>query len=167
EVHKEKLRKETDSELTKLRGSVEVEVEKVKLRFSLYSQKQFELYNDLWLKLCELRRAMDGLWREATTENLWNFQEKLLSARDVLEQRAILIEPHHYNELHHILNEFGYYQMGKLNLIEMRREKERGRIFEDELIGQLIIHNGQLKTKLQTYLDQMRDCLRSQISGNY
>ena len=166
ELHKDSLRKETDLELTKLRGSVEVEVEKAKLKFSLYSQKQFELYNDLWLRLCELRTSMNELWQDASSKNLWDFQEKLLKARDVLEQKAILIEQQHYDELCYILSEFGGYEVGKQALINLRRDKEQGRRFDKYQIEELINHNMETRGQLLKYLDQMRDCLRSQISGN-
>jgi hypothetical protein len=163
EDHKNNLRRETDLELTKLRGNVEVEVKKAELKFSLYSQKQFELYNDLWLRLCELRTSMNELWQEASNENLWDFQGKLLKAFDVLEQKAILIEEQHYDELHMILKSFANYHMGKKTLIDARREKEG--MIDSHTIEQLINHNMELRGRLLSYLGQMKNCLRSQICG--
>ncbi len=164
EKHKEILRKETDSQLMKLRGNVEIEVEKAKLRFNLYSQKQFELYNDLWLKLCELRTSMNDLWQEASREKLWDFQDKLLKAYDVLDQKAILIEQNHYEELRKILKEFVNYQMGKQTLIEMKRNKQNW--FDDADIQGLIHSNMESRDKLLKNLEQMMVYLRNQISGN-
>ena len=54
ENHKNDLRRETDTELTRLNGNVAVEVEKARLKLSFYSEKQFDLYNELWVNLCEL-----------------------------------------------------------------------------------------------------------------
>lgn len=166
ENHKNNLRRETDTELTRLNGNVAVEVEKAKIKLSFYSEKQFELYNELWLNLCELKRSMNELWNEVTRDNLWDFQEKLIKTYNVLEQKALLIEPLHYDELRGILNEFGNYQMGKETLLKLRREQESGREFSEEQIEEMVIHNVNSRGKLLNYLEQMIDCLRSQISGH-
>ena len=166
ESHRNNLRRETDTELTRLNGNVAVEVEKAKLKLSFYSEKQFELYNELWLNLCELRIAMNDLWNEVNSDNLWDFQEKLIKSYDMLEQKALLIEPRHYDELRGILNEFGNYQMGKDSLLKLRREQKRGREIPEEQVEQMVFHNMDSRGKLLNYLEQMRNCLRSQISGH-
>lgn len=164
EKHKDQLRKETDSELTKLRGGIEIEVEKAKLKFNLYSQKQFELYNDLWLKLYDLKISMNNLWQKASKENLWEFQDKLFNAYEILDQKAILIEQDHYEKLKELLNEFANYHMGKNTLIEIRRQKPDW--VEDGHIERLIFHNMGIRDKLLESIEQMRNYLRNQISGS-
>jgi len=166
EKYKDTLRKETDTELTKLNGKVEIEVEKAKLKHSFYSEKQFELYNELWLNLCQLKSAMDKLWDDGNSTNLWDFQEKLIAARDMLIQKAILIEPSHYNELREVINEFINYQNGEDSLIKIGQAQEKGKIFPDGHIERLITHHIDSRTKLILYIEKMRNCLQNQICGN-
>ena len=165
EDHKDNLRKETDTELTRLSGNVSVEVEKAKLKMSFYSEKQFDLYNELWLSLCKLKNTMNELWAHVDVENLRVFQKQLLVTDDLLEQKSILIEPNHYDELRKILNQFGSYRLGKKTLIDLREEQGEIRNFDTEDIRSQIHENGQHRQELLDYLPQMRDCLRSQICG--
>ncbi len=165
EDHKDNLRKETDTELTRLSGNVSVEVEKAKLKMSFYSEKQFDLYNELWLSLCKLKNTMNELWAHVDDENLRVFQKQLLVTDDLLEQKSILIEPDHYDKLRKILNQFGSYRLGKKTLIDLREEQGEIRNFDTEDIRSQIHENGQHRQELLDYLPQMRDCLRSQICG--
>lgn len=164
ESHKDNLRKHTDSELTKLHGEVNVEVEKAKLKFSFYSECQFKTYNELWLNLCELKSSMFELWTSASQDNLLNFRDKLVKASDVIERNSLLIEPDHYSQFQRILNEFDQFQLGKQTLMELRQEDISGS-FVNHDIRDWINHNLQTKTNLLNCIREMRDCLRNQICG--
>jgi len=165
EDHKNDLRKETEVELVRLSGNVSVGVEKAKLKMRFYSEKQFDLYNELWLSLCNLKNTMNKLWAHVDEENLRKFQGQLLETDDLLEKRAILIEPRHYQELRSILSEFMNFQLGKKTLLELQLEQGGLRDFNTEEARQLINRNRQHREALLNYLPQMRDCLRSQICG--
>jgi len=165
EDHKNNLRKETDAELSRLNGKVSIEVEKAKLKMSFYSEKQFNLYNELWENLCELKVAMNELWAVINQENLIKFQEQLLKTDDLLEKRAILIEPHHYQKLRNILSEFGNYQLGKKSLYDLREEQGEIRNFNTLEIQTLIERNSLHRNALLNYLPKMLYCLRKQICG--
>jgi hypothetical protein len=160
ENHKEQLRKETESELTKLNGKVEVEVEKAKLKFNLYSQKQFELYNDLWIKLCELEKAKFYLKIQKNEETLLDFRDKLMKARDVLDQRGILIEPDHYEELHQIFNKLVDYETGQEILMQGHTKD-----IDDKHVTELIQKIMRNEAELEDKINRMKNYLRNQISG--
>jgi hypothetical protein len=160
ENHKEQLRKKTESELTKLNGRVEVEVEKAKLKFNLYSQKQFDLYNDLWIKLDELKKAMFYLKIQKNEEALLDFRNKLMKARDVLDQQGILIEPDHYEELHQIFNKLVDYETGQEILMQGHTKN-----IDDKHVTELIQNIMQNEAELEDKINRMKNYLRNQISG--
>lgn len=51
--------------------TTKAELEKTKLLFARYSEKQFELYNDLWKVLLYTKQQADMLWEK---QNLHKFQ---------------------------------------------------------------------------------------------
>ncbi len=166
ETYKDNLRKHTESELVTLQGKVDVEVEKAKLKLSFYSESQFKKYNDLWLILCELKKAMFKLWTTSATEDEFlNFREKLFSASDVIEQNSLLIEPEHYDQFQRILGEFDRYQFGKQALRELQQENNNRIPANLEEIQKWTISTSTTKNELLKYISEMRDCLRNQIHG--
>lgn len=167
ESHKNTLRSQTDTEINRLNGNIAIEVEKAKLKLSFYSEKQFELYNELWLNLCDLKNTMNRLWDSIHEDDLWEFQRQLLKVDDMLERNGLLIEQQHYDELRMIINDFGNYRLGKETLREMRQEQGVSEKFGDTQVQNLVNNNRQLRQKLVEYLPHMKMCLRNQINGNY
>lgn len=165
ESHKNELRRQTETGLEQLKSAMSLEVEKAKLKLTFYSEKQFRIYNDLWLNLCELKIAMDDLWAVVNQDTLLTFQQQLLKTDDLLEKGALLVEQRHYQELKAILNDFGNYRLGKQSLYELRQEQDEVRSFNTEDIRRLTEENRQCRARLASYLPQMRECLRWQISG--
>jgi hypothetical protein len=166
QTHKDSLRKQTETQLMKLNGEIGLEIEKAKLKMSFYSEEQFKLYNELWVSLCQLKNKMEELWASANYENLMEFTQQLIDTSDKLEQKALLVEPAHYEKLRRILGQFGNYKLGKKTLIELRQEQNETRNVGPREIRRLINRNRQLRDELLEYLPQMRDSLRQQISGN-
>jgi hypothetical protein len=162
--HEDALSRATDLELAKIQQRLDVELELIKLKLGPYSAEQFRLYNELWAALCDLRRAMDELWVNATWDSLGAFASALDSASDKLERSALLVEPHHYEELRAIMVEFMDYRLGKHALIEFHRgnvDLSRGHPFDPQ---QLLEANGERRQRLLEYLTQMKECLRRQLS---
>src|SRR5215510_13537465 len=65
-----------------------LEADKLKYQSALavvnrYSETQFQLYNDLWSSLCDLRIAGDQLWEEASSQNARRFAQQ--KTRDVVQ----------------------------------------------------------------------------------
>jgi hypothetical protein len=159
------LRKKTDTELAKVNATLSMEIELTKLRMGPYSEKQFDLYNDLWRCLCDLKHAMELLWDHASGKNVTDFASRLADASHKLEQSSLLVEPGHYRELNDLLNQFGNYQLGKEKLIELRGDRTGRNPIDETSIQRLIDQNGENRQNLLAYLPQMMQCMRSQISG--
>ena len=80
------------SELEKLKKEYELRNEQHKLMYNLYSQGQFTLYNELWIKLIELQENVDKLWEEASVMNLKAFVNALLNVKKAILKSALLLE---------------------------------------------------------------------------
>jgi len=120
-----KFKHENDLEQIKSKYLRELEetklaLEKVKSMFLRYSEKQFELYNDLWRVLLYTKNQADALWEKATLEKIPSFSEQLKLTRDAINDNMLLIEEEHYTQLDQLVSEFERFQFGKIRLIELR-----------------------------------------------
>ena len=95
------------------------ELEKAKSRFLRYSEKQFELYNDLWKVLLQTKHQADMLWEKANPQQLPAFGEQIRLTRKAIDDNMILIEEEHYEKLIQLISQFENFQFGKLKLIEV------------------------------------------------
>jgi len=166
EKYKADLKAETDKQLLKLQSKANVEFEKFKVRIGPYTEKQFERYNELWVKLTELRHAMDDLWESANERTLSKFSKDLNNTFRILEKSALLIEPNHYNELIEALNVFARYQIGKKTLIQLRRHTGNQYVPNiSNRIQELINANGDHRNRLNQAMQNLMDEMRRQING--
>jgi len=166
ETYKADLKQVNDLELKNIENQLTYKLESAKLYLSQYSQKQFGLYNDLWLSLVELKYSIEKLWTErANIPNLKVLVKKHSMAKRERLKNAILLEPRHYEELGLLLDVIEQFQVGKERIIDLRRENERyNRINEDD-IDQIVIENGELKTQFDDFLVQFRISIQLQIKG--
>jgi hypothetical protein len=166
ESYKANLKHESDLKLKNLENQLAFNLENAKLYLSQYSQKQFELYNDLWISLVDLKYSIDKLWSErANINNLKDLVKKHSEANRKRLEKAILLEPIHYEELKLLLDEIERFQFGKKTLIDLRKMKERYEDITEYDIDQVIQQNGQTKIRFDQYLDQFRLCIQNQIKG--
>ena len=133
---------------------------------SRYNSKQFELYNELWSSLIDLKLSADELWNSATVENLKRFSSNLHNAKTSIEKSSLLIEDEHYNELMKItvLEE---YQVGKTELIKFRNKtvhEARG-LAEQTYIDRLIQNNSVLKQNYDILMKQLKKQFQNTIRG--
>lgn len=98
------------------------ELEKTKLQFARYSEKQFELYNDLWKVLLYTKQQADMLWQKADPSQIPAFSEQIRQTRRAIDDNLLLIEEEHYNKLILLINQFEQFQFGKLKLVEIRAQ---------------------------------------------
>ena len=161
----DELKIKSETELAKLRNDLSVRLEILKIKIGPYAKEQFEIYNKLWVRLCDLKISMLKLWSQASESTFNEFSDKLNDTTIQLEQSALLIEDQHYNELTTILNGFSYYQMGKLYLIEYRRDTPPHQL-DRLLIDQMINDNKDTRDRLLKFLPQMKNCMRQQISAS-
>ncbi|HKI62015.1 MAG TPA: hypothetical protein VKA31_06955 [Mariprofundaceae bacterium] len=166
ESHKDELKKKTDKELLELKNQATLEFEKYKVRIGPYSEKQFERYNELWVKMVELKRGMNELWDHAEESALEKFSSDLRYLINTLEKSALLVEPGHYEELVDSMNVFARYEIGKKTLISLR--KTTGDKYIEgvtENISQLINENEENRLRLLAALESLMDSMRKQING--
>ncbi|WP_074407631.1 MULTISPECIES: hypothetical protein [Aquimarina] len=158
------LRQKYQSELE----STKIELEKSKILFLKYRENQFQIYNDLWQSLCDLKLKGADLWEVASKERLKSFSIQLKSTRESLEKNALLIEESHYKNLMSSLDDFENFEIGKQRLIELRNTdfdhlNEIGG-GEDE-IRYRISQNREVKNQFEKEMSKMAKYLRKQIKG--
>ena len=158
------LNMRTQIEMAKLNNRLTMELEIAKTKIGPYSEKQFDLYNELWTSLCDLKYAMLQLWDRASKDKFDEFSKKLEETTIRLEKSALVVEDRHYVELITILNEFAKYEMGKRTLIDYRNQHPLAP-YDPQLTAQMISDNQTTKNRLLQYLPEMMNCLRNQISG--
>jgi hypothetical protein len=100
--------------------SSKAELDKAKTIFLRYSEKQFDLYNELWKVLLYTKNQADALWEKATPEKIPSFSEQIKLMNDAVNDSMILIEEEHYNKLNILVKEFESFKFGKSSLIELR-----------------------------------------------
>ncbi|MDA3906949.1 MAG: hypothetical protein PF484_12835 [Bacteroidales bacterium] len=126
-----------------------------------YSDKQFELYSILWSSLHDLKVLADELWVEASSRNMERFVRQLKKTKNEIEKASLFIENTHYERLSDTLSQFGNYQIGKLLLVDYRRQNG-GDNYE---ITQMIEHNGHLKSEYEELISEVKQDLKNQIKG--
>lgn len=116
ETELENLKNKYANELEKTR----TDLEKAKLQFIRYSEKHFELYNDLWKVLLYTKQQADMLWEKADPAQIPAFSEQIRLTKNAINDNLLLIEEEHYNKLIELINQFEQFQFGKQKLIEIR-----------------------------------------------
>ena len=144
------------------------ELEKTKLQFVRYSEKQFELYNDLWKVLLYTKQQADMLWQKADPSQIPAFSEQIRQTRRAIDDNLLLIEEEHYNKLIQLIEQFEQFQFGKLRLVEVRSQFDNG---EDRIeiskteIQRTIKMNKKTKDKYDTLIMDIGKSFRKQIKG--
>lgn len=85
-----------------------------------YLDLRFEAYRDVWQKLYALKEAGDELWQRVSKENLLNFATVYQQTRAVVMNNAILFTPEDFEALQSILEAFGKFEAGKVQLARLR-----------------------------------------------
>ena len=118
-----------EKELEELKGKyaneleeTKSELEKAKLQFVRYSEKQFELYNDLWKVLLYTKQQADMLWQRADPSQIPAFSEQIRLTRRAIDDNLLLIEDEHYNKLIQLIGQFEQFKFGKQKLIDIRTQ---------------------------------------------
>lgn len=160
----EEIKKRYASELEETK----TELEKAKLQFVRYSEKQFELYNDLWKVLLYTKQQADMLWQRADPSQIPAFSEQIRLTRRAIDDNLLLIEDDHYEKLIQLIEQFEQFQFGKLKLIDIRSQLESGdeapQITKEEAQG-TIKSNKKTKEKYDELIMDIGKSFRNQIKG--
>lgn len=97
-------------------------LEKAKSQFLRYSEKQFDLYNDLWRVLLYTKLQADELWENAIPEKIPSFSEQIKLTKTAINDNLLLIEEEHYDKLIELIKQFEEFQFGKVRLVDIRRK---------------------------------------------
>ena len=144
------------------------ELEKAKLQFVRYSEKQFELYNDLWKVLLYTKQQADMLWQRADPSQIPAFSEQIRLTRRAIDDNLLLIEDEHYNKLIKLIGQFEQIQFGKLKLIDIRSQMESGNDVPSvtkEEAQSTIKRNKKTKDKYDELIMDIGKSFRNQIKG--
>jgi hypothetical protein len=171
EKDKAKYQKVLEELKTKFQEELEIkkiELEKTKALFLRYSEYQFNLYNDLWKSLCDLKNIGEELWEKAETKKVKDFSTQLRTTKLTVEKSALLIEDDHYKELIRILDNFGKFEIGKLTLISLRNRQTQELAsygVNEHEIRITIDENRLLKEEFNIMVDQLSVSFKRQIKG--
>ena len=161
---KNEVKLEYDKELASHKNKLSIELELVKAKLGPYSEKQFTIYNDLWVHLNQLKISTEKLWLDLSSNNMDEFLLNILKTRDIIGNSALLIEEKHYSDFIQILDEFIYYKNGKQILIDLRRSLQPDKLNQPH-INKIIDENEVRKEKLLNKIDEIRISLKNQIHG--
>ncbi len=165
EKFKSDLSASNSVEIEQFKARIGTEYEIIKASLLRYSEKQFELYNDLWASLCDLEVCVTNLWDVANMNNLRKLSQQLHDTRIKVRKSALLIEDRHYKELNLVLSEFEGFQFGKQHLIDLRktRQNQNNQYVDEYEIRNAISNNAEIKNRLVELLAAMMACLKKQI----
>jgi hypothetical protein len=156
----ENLKNEYANELEKTKS----EIEKAKLQFARYSEKQFELYNDLWRILLLTKQQADMLWLQEEPSQVPAFSEQIRLTRDAIYNNLLLIEEEHYEKLILLIEQFEQFQFGKLKLIDIRNNSQQNTITKSETQS-TIRKNKKTKDTYDKLILDIGKSFREQIKG--
>lgn len=159
----EELKNKYASELERTK----TELEKTKLLFARYSEKQFDLYNDLWKVLLYTKQQADMLWEKAEPSQIPAFSEQIRLTRNAVNDNLLLIEDNHYKKLIELIDQFEQFQFGKQRLIDIRKTADNdinSQITKAEA-QKTIEHNTRTKENYDNLIMDIGKSFRSQIKG--
>ena len=161
----EKIKSDYSTELEKTKS----ELEKAKSRFLRYSEKQFELYNDLWKVLLQTKHQADMLWEKANPQQLPAFGEQIRLTRKAIDDNMILIEEEHYEKLIQLISQFENFQFGKLKLIEVSSQvpgnTSHNNAPSEQEMRKAIAKNSKIKANYESLKLEIGKSFRDQIRG--
>jgi hypothetical protein len=164
-----KHKSELEGIKSKYQGELEKtknDLEKAKSQFLRYSEKQFDLYNDLWKVLLYSKHQADELWESAIPEKIPAFGEQIKLTRDAINDNLLLIEEEHYEKLLELITQFEQFQFGKVKLVDISRQPIDGREnISMEQTRQTITDNKLTKDTYDGLLMEIGQSFRNQIKG--
>jgi hypothetical protein len=157
--------KEDIEEITTKIESVKEKYDSLKQIKQRYSSHQFDLYNELWRALIDLKVSADTLWNKITRTGLKDFANKVFKAKNMIEKSALLIETEHYEKLMAIMQEFEKFQFGKLELIKLRNLSVHEQDFDEHEIFNIVEANRIKKEEYTSLLNKLKKDFIKQIKG--
>ena len=149
----------TELEQTKM------DLDKAKTQYLRYSEKQFELYNDLWKVLLYTKRQADSLWDKADPQQIPSFSEQIRLTRNAINDNLLLIEEEHYNKLVQVIDQFEQFKFGKYKLVDIKSSIDAEQTITTDETQKTIKANKKTKEKYDELIMDLGKSFRSQIKG--
>lgn len=164
--HEEELEELKSKYARELEGT-KSDLEKTKLLFVRYSEKQFDLYNDLWKTLQITKQQADMLWIKADPMQIPSFSEQIRLTRKAIDDNLLLIEEDHYNKLIQLIGQFEQFQFGKLRLVDIRAQQDgnSNQTISKAEAEATINENKSTKDKYDALIMEIGKSFREQIKG--
>lgn len=145
-------------ELEEIKRRYEIEVASVKTVLLRYSEKQFDIYGELWVSLCDLKKSMDDLWTDYSVQKVRDFSSQINQSNFYLQKSSLFIDDIHLNTIKEALYQLDEFAHGKgeLTNIPSRHTAERKNIIDN---------NRYRKQEYDNMLDNIRSYFISKISG--
>ncbi|WP_294892783.1 MULTISPECIES: hypothetical protein [unclassified Sulfuricurvum] len=140
----------------------EVQIESLKNILLRYSERQFDIYGELWVSLCNLKKAMDELWVEVSTKKVREFSSQLNEAKFYLEKSSLFVDDEHLNKIHQALYQLDEFAHGKGELMQFIGQRDTSTNNERRNI---IDNNRHRKEIYDQMLKELRAYFKSKISG--
>jgi hypothetical protein len=160
----EQLKSKYQTELEKTK----TELEKTKVLFLRYSEKQFELYTNLWKILLVTKQQADDLWSNPLPEKIPAFSEQIRITKNAVQESTLLIEESHYKKLKELFKEFEQFRFGKLKLIDIKSPSPQitqGLGITEKDTRATIKTNKKVKDRYERLVAQIESQFRKQITG--
>ena len=155
--YEEKIKAKFQNEINEYQTQLDI----LKQTTIRYTDKQFKHYSKLWASLYDLKLLADDLWQQADSLRLERFSKQLKISKTDIERASLFIEEEHYKELTKLIKHFSEYQVGKLDLINYRRDE----YYDDYQITQMIENNGLKKDAFDKLIYVIKGDLKKQIGG--
>lgn len=163
ETELENLKSKYAEELEKTK----TDLEKAKLQFVRYTEKQFELYNALWKVLLYTKQQADMLWEKADPAQIPAFSEQIRLTKNAVNDNLLLIEEERYSKLIKLIDQFEQFQFGKQKLIDVRADSNECAepLISVEEMRRVINRNKIIKENYDALIMDIGRSFRSQIKG--
>jgi hypothetical protein len=144
-------------------ADMDVKLFEQKLRLAeQFAKVQAAIYDDLWKTLQALKRAGDVLWEKANQTNLKAFARQLRQTQTKVDEGAIYFDDQDFTQLKYLLDAFGRFEFGKIELTKIRANTPL--MASDESIANQIQQNRTHKEEYEAILDRIRITFRNRLS---
>ena len=140
-------------------------IEKAKMQFARYSEKQFESYNSLWKILLYTKRQADMLWENSEPSQIPSFSEQIRLTQDAINDNLLLIEEEHYTKLILLIEQFEQFQFGKIKLVDIRGNSSKNENITVEDTFNTINQNKNTKANYDNLILDIGKSFRIQLKG--
>lgn len=140
-------------------------IEKAKMQYARYSEKQFESYNSLWKILLYTKRQADMLWEKLEPSQIPAFSEQIRLTKDAINDNLLLIEEEHYVKLVLLIEEFEQLQFGKVKLVDVRGYSDENKEISLEETRITINQNKTTKDNYDKLILDIGKSFRTQLKG--